>query len=82
MPLERETKYYAAQHEKLLQHSEGKYVLIIGEELLGSFDTAEKAYEKGVQLRGDVPMLVRQVVRDEPTETSPAMVLGLIHVCT
>jgi len=79
MPLERELAFYQTIKEQLLQHHEGKFVLIIGEEQFGIFDKAEDAYRHGIEMRGNVPMLIKQITRDETVELLPAMVLGLIN---
>lgn len=77
--LESEQRFYDSIKEELLRHHEGKFVLIIGEEQLGIFDHAEEAYQFGIEQRGNVPMLIQEISRDEHIETIPAMVLGLIN---
>jgi hypothetical protein len=79
MPLEVELKFYNSIKTDLLKSHEGKYVLIIGEEQLGIFDKAEDAYEKGIELRGNVPMLIQAIEKNERVETIPSIVLGLIN---
>jgi hypothetical protein len=78
MALENETKYYESISAQLLSQSEGKFALIIGSELLGVFDRPETAYAKGIEVHGNVPMLIQPITRQERVETIPAMVLGLI----
>jgi hypothetical protein len=77
MALETEVKYYESIKAELLQHHEGKYALIIGGELLGVFDHREEAYKTGIEKHGNVPMLIKLIARDEPTESVPAVNLGL-----
>ena len=77
MALETESKYYESIKEELLRHHEGKYALIIASELLGVFDQREEAYKTGIEKRGNVPMLIKLIARDEPTESMPAVNLGL-----
>ncbi len=79
MALETELHFFEARKEELLRHHEGKYALVIGEELLGVFDSREEAYKAGVEKRGNVPMLIKQILREEPTETVPALTLGLFR---
>ena len=76
--LETELRYFESKKQELLQHHEGKYALIIGEELLGIFDHRDEAYKTGVVQKGNVPMLIKQILKVDPTESVPAMVLGLI----
>ena len=77
MPLEIERACYKAQKAKLLEHHQGRYALIVGEELLGVYDDPEVAYKAGVAERGNVPMLIQHILPDEPTESAPALMLGL-----
>lgn len=80
MALERESTYYATIKEELLRHHEGKFALVVGEQLVGTFDTREAAYRDGIAKFGNVPMLIKRIERNEPTESIPAMTLGLIRV--
>ena len=79
MVLETELAYYESVKDSLLQHHEGKCVLIVGRDQLGVFDQAEDAYRAGIEQRGNVPMLIKKVERTEEVETVPSMVLGLIN---
>ncbi len=78
MALETERQYYDSVKPELLRHHEGKFVLIIGNEVLGAFDNPEEAYKAGLQQRGNLPMLIKQVLKNEPTESIPAVTLGLL----
>lgn len=78
MALETEINYYNSIKSELLKNYKGKYVLIIGAEQLGVFDRAEDAYAKGIELRGNVPMLIQSVEKDEKVEAIPCLALGLI----
>jgi hypothetical protein len=79
MPLEVELKFYNSIKADLLKSYEGKFVLIIGEQQLGIFDKAEDAYARGIELKGNVPMLIQAIEKNERVETIPSMVLGLIN---
>jgi hypothetical protein len=79
MALEVEQRHYGSVKDDLLRHHEGKFVLIVKEDVLGVFDDAAEAYKFGLQERGNVPMLIKRVVRDEPTEELPALSLGLLN---
>lgn len=66
MALEREVAVY---HENLaeLLASEGKFVVIRGEEILPSaFDDYEAALRAGFDRFGPVPFLIKQISRTEP----------------
>lgn len=79
MALEIELRHFESIKADLLQHQEGKYALIIGTELIGVFDHREEAYKTGVEKRGNVPMLIKLITREETAETIPAMTLGLLR---
>lgn len=79
MALEQELAYFESVKEQLLQHHEGKYALIIGRELVGVFDHRDEAYKVGIETRGNVPMLIKVIRRQEPIEAVPAMNLGLLR---
>ena len=78
MALETELQVFDSKKVELLSHHEGKFALIIGTELIDTFDQWEAAYQAGLEKKGNVPMLIKRVVRDENLETVPAMTLGLI----
>ena len=78
-PLATELEYYETIKTGLLKHHEGKFVLIVGTEQLGVFDKTEDAYQRGILLKGNVPMLIKRVQPTEPVAHVPAMVLGLIN---
>jgi len=79
MTLERELAYFESIKADLLKHSKGKYALIIGGELLGVFERSEEAYAVGIEQRGNVPMLIKLITEQDPTDTIPALTLGLMH---
>ncbi len=79
MALETELAHYETIKPDLLKHHEGKYVLVIGNEHFGVFDKREDAYARGIELKGNVPMLIKQIQKVDPIEHIPAMVLGLIN---
>ena len=65
MSLERELATY---HEHMLEllSSEGKFVLIRGDEIAGRYDSYEKALEAGYERYGLDPFLVKKIQRSEP----------------
>ena len=78
MALEQELAHYKSIREQLLQQHEGKFALIIENILLGVYDTPEEAYRIGTTQRGNVPMLIKHIIRTEIPERLPAMTLGLL----
>ena len=80
MALEKEIAFFERIKDDLLKNHAGKFALIYGEELLGSYDTAQHAYEEGIRLVGTTEaFLVKQVIKDQPVEQLPALTLGLLH---
>jgi hypothetical protein len=65
MPLERELSVYEANLMDLLAN-EGKYVLIAGDDISGTFDSYEDALTAGYDRYGLEPFLVKQINRAEP----------------
>lgn len=78
MALETELAYFESLKAELLKHNEGKYALIIGSELIGTYDRQEDAYKAGIEAKGNVPMLIKLISKGKATESIPAMALGLI----
>jgi len=79
MPLETELAHYEVLKAELLKHHEGKYALIIGQDLLGVYDHSEEAYAHGLEKCGNVPMLIKHITKDEKIDIIPALTLGLLH---
>ncbi len=70
--LEEEIAFYSAQRDNLLASHEGQFVLIKGSRLVGVFPTWEEAYQRGDELfTFHEPMLIRQLLREEPVYTLP-----------
>ena len=78
MALETELKYFNDHREKWLVDHKGKYALVKGQELVGTFDTAENAYVEGVRRFGNTAFLVKQILDEEPVVHVPALTLGLL----
>jgi hypothetical protein len=60
MALEKEMKTYKAKLSELKQH-EGKFVLIQGEEVVGTFTSYEDAIKAGYEKFKLEPFLVKQI---------------------
>ncbi len=77
--LTEEREYYQEQRAALLQQHREKFALIKGRKLLGVYDSPDVAYLEGLKLVGNVPMLVIQVLPEQPIARFPALQLGLIR---
>ncbi len=79
MALEAEIKVFNENIEEWLKHHSGKFVAIHRSDISGFFDDAEAALVSGLENWGNVPFLIRRVIREEPIAQIPALFLGLIH---
>jgi len=61
--LSSELKTYEQNFESLVGTNEGKYVVIHGSRVLGSFDSQLDAITWGYRELGNVPFLVKQVLK-------------------
>jgi len=77
--LQVELAYFERIKPDLLKHHLGQFALIKGEVLVGTFTKREEAYEEGVKRFGNVPMLIKQVVTEEPVQQIPALMHGLLN---
>lgn len=77
--LKAELSFFTHHKDEWLVHYEGKFALIKGQHLAGTFTTLEEAYNEAVKQFGTEPFLVKQIVKDEPTQELPALMLGLLY---
>ena len=78
--LEQERKYFAENRDELLARYPGKFVLVKGDELIGTFNTIEEALADGARRFATESFLVRQVTAADEKEISiPALTLGLLR---
>jgi len=63
--LEQELKTYDQNRSRLLVESEGRFVVISGEQILGTWDTYEDALQAGYNQCGLNPFLVKRIERVE-----------------
>jgi hypothetical protein len=64
--LERELETYDREKPALLARAAGKFVLIHGDEVAGTYESQADAIAQGYQQFGNVPFLVKKI---EPYET-------------
>ncbi len=67
--LQRELETYAAHRDELLATVEGTFVLIRGDQVAGTYSSQTDAIAEGYRRFGNVPFLVKQVVRLETPVT-------------
>jgi hypothetical protein len=72
-----ELKAYTDNLDALLGAHEGKFVLIHGDKVLGAFDSNMDAITRGYRELGNVPFLVKQVVKVEAPLNFVSNLLGV-----
>ncbi len=63
--LDQELETYERHRERLLQDSEGKYVLIYRDDVITVFESKNDAIAEGYRRLGNVPFLVKEIVQVE-----------------
>ena len=72
-----EIQTYEQQRENLLGTSEGKFVLIHGTQVIEIFDAKMDAIAAGYQQFGNVPFLVKKILRIEAPLNFMSNLLGI-----
>jgi hypothetical protein len=75
--LDAELKTYEDHKEHLLGTAEGKFVLIRNQEVVGFYDAKMDAIAEGYRRFGNVPFLVKQVLRIETPQNFVSSILGI-----
>jgi hypothetical protein len=76
--LETELAYYKAHRDEWLKSHRDRFVLVKGEQLIGTFDTQEQALRAGAQRFGLDSFLIRRVTESDELAKVPALTLGLL----
>ena len=63
--LETELRYFNEQRAGLLENAAGKFALVKGEALIGTFDSETEAIRYGYETLGNVAFLVKQVTETD-----------------
>ena len=79
MALEQETKWFEDNRAELVKSYFGKFLVIKGNEVQGSYDSAQSAYEAAVRSNPLDGFLIKQVLPTEPVEKMPAVWLGALR---
>jgi hypothetical protein len=72
-PFEREQKEYERQKQSLLARAQGQYVVVHDDTLIGPYSSYGAAYNEGVKVFGSVPMLIKQVLPEDPVSFAPTV---------
>lgn len=77
-PLQEEYRYYESIKANLIGKSKGKFALVKGKELVGTFDTDQDAYKAGLLKYGNTPFLIIRITEVDETGWIPILELGLL----
>lgn len=66
--LKKENETYQKNKKKLVEESNGKYVLIRGSEIIGIYESEQDALKEGITRFGNVPFLVKKIEEVEQTQ--------------
>ena len=80
--LMKETEFFDTHREEFARKYAGRFLLIKGEKLIGSYSTRDRAVTEGVKRYGQGPFLVRAPEEDTPVFSVPALALGILQVST
>jgi len=75
--LEQELKTFSANLESLLGANEGRFVVIHDARIIGTFDSQMDAVTAGYRELGNVPFLVKQVIKVEAPLNFVSNLLGV-----
>jgi hypothetical protein len=81
-PLAEERKFFAEQQSEWKKAHVGKFILVKGKQLTGTFNRAEDAVAEGARRFGTEPFLVRNVEQTENEVYIPALALGILNACS
>ncbi len=77
--LQTEYQYYLRIKADLLKQYKGKFALIKKQELVGTFDTDQDAYNAGLDKFGNVPILIIRIQETEESAWIPVLSMGLLN---
>jgi hypothetical protein len=75
--LDIELKTYEQNRDQLLGTAEGKFVLIHNNQIVGIYDSKMDAIAMGYQQFGNVPFLVKQIVKIEAPQNFTSNLLAV-----
>ncbi len=75
--LDSEMKTYEGNRDQLLAKAEGKFVLIRNDQVVGIYESKMDAIGQGYRQFGNVPFLVKQIVRVETPQNFVSNLLGV-----
>ncbi len=77
--LDVERQYFDSHQEELLRQFPGRFVVIKGEQVQGSFETIDDAFEAAARAFGLSPVLIRRTDHQPRDVWVPALDLGILR---
>ena len=72
-PLREETEFFEEHRAEWLCDHEGELALVKGKKLYGFYPTVAEAFEAGLGLFGRQDMLIKDVLKTDPTQNIPSV---------
>ena len=80
--LDKEMAFFTKHKNAWAKNHPDKFALVKGEELIGTFDTAEAAVSEGAKRYGSTSFLVRKINQSDENVFIPSLSLGLLYAST
>jgi hypothetical protein len=77
--LDKELAFFNTHKGEWVKNHPDKFALVKGDELIGTFDTAEAALAEGAKRYGSTAFLVRKINQSDENVFIPALSLGLLY---
>lgn len=77
--LEREFKYYLSHQKELVKKYNGKFIVIVGEEVVGAYDTFEKALVESQDRFESGSFLIQECLPGEEAYTQTFHTRAIFH---
>jgi hypothetical protein len=68
---ERERKAYETRKNELLESMPGKFVVLVGGQMIGPFSTEDEAERAGYETFGLGPLYIKRILAEEPFVVLP-----------
>ncbi len=78
MVLDAELAFFEQHRDSWAEAHEGEFVLIRGDDF-AFFASDEQAYQAALDKWGEVPVLIRQVLREDPLDDPLSLICGTLH---
>jgi hypothetical protein len=77
--LDKEIQFFEKMKPQLMEHHFGKFVVIHNKQLVGTYDSFNKAAEEALRQFGKGPYLIRQVIGNDPIKIPASVAYRVIQ---